>query len=354
MKTCRFVAASCLVWLMCLVAAHAQQGQTATVAASAPVMLMPDPSRTPLATLRPGTQVKVLTAEEQGWYQVSFRDGYLGDRVGYVRSEHLRLAAAPAGPEKPAVAVAAASAPVKAVAPAPTNSVPAAAAPVTASPSPDPTPAPSPSPETARSRRSFPGLSEQIIEDAISYGHRQKGRGQGLRLTDSGQTWAALMTAGGTGPTASNGFRLQVHTPIAWIRQLASDAAKEYRRFSADEVTEEMATSVLRVTAYPDTPNTVTSGGMAGTSSVRHVVLRSESRDFVVQPLSREAFTEDVSNAMGGRATFEGLRLTFPMDAVRELRGPRGDREFFITVIGSTGEEKNFKVKKKHFDDLPM
>ena len=56
---------------------------------------------------------------------------------------------------------------------------------------------------------------------------------------------------------------------------------------------------------------------------------------------------------MGGRATFEGLRLKFQLSDVRELRGARGDREFFITIIGASGEEKNFKVKKKHFDDLP-
>jgi hypothetical protein len=72
----------------------------------------------------------------------------------------------------------------------------------------------------------------------------------------------------------------------------------------------------------------------------------------VIQPLSKEEFTEDAQNAMGAKATFTAIVATFPMDGLRELRGPKGDREFFITIVGASGEEKNFKVKKKHFDEL--
>jgi hypothetical protein len=337
---------------------YAQNRLMGAIAGSAPVVILPEPGRTPLATLREGTQVEVLSDEEQGWYRISFHDRYLGDRVGYVRVENLKLSA-------PIASAVAAVAPLDAAAQS------AVTAPVeTRNGSPSVSTAPRETAKLERAvtppgtvtandparagRSSFNGLSEDSIATAISLGNRQKGRTQGLRLLDSGQSFMAAMTAGGTGPTASNGFRLQVHTPLAWIRQLASDAAKEYRRFSLDDVTDQMTEPVLHVTAYPDTPNTVAAGGLQGTSSVQHVVLRSESRDLVVQPLAREAFSEEVSNAMGGKATYAGLHLTFAMDAVRELRGPRGDREFFITVIGSSNEEKNFKVKKKHFDDLPM
>ena len=71
----------------------------------------------------------------------------------------------------------------------------------------------------------------------------------------------------------------------------------------------------------------------------------------VIQPISKEITTEEVSNAMGGRATFQGLVLKFSMADLAEIRG--GDGEFFITVIGNTTEEKDFKVKKKHFERLP-
>ena len=47
------------------------------------------------------------------------------------------------------------------------------------------------------------------------------------------------------------------------------------------------------------------------------------------------------------------LQALFSLDDFRRLRGSN-DQEFFITVIGAFGEEKDFKVKKKHFEHLPV
>jgi hypothetical protein len=71
-----------------------------------------------------------------------------------------------------------------------------------------------------------------------------------------------------------------------------------------------------------------------------------------VQPVWKETFAEEVKNALGASFTFTGVAAKFSMDDLRELRGPNNDREFFIVVIGESGEEKNFKVKRKHFDEL--
>lgn len=103
----------------------------------------------------------------------------------------------------------------------------------------------------------------------------------------------------------------------------------------------------------PDTPTIVTGSGMVGASSVQHVVLRDEGQKIVIQPVFKEALVQEVSNAMGGKATFQGLLAKFPLDALPEIRGRNGDEEFYVTVVGSTGEEKNFKVKRKHFDRIP-
>jgi hypothetical protein len=92
---------------------------------------------------------------------------------------------------------------------------------------------------------------------------------------------------------------------------------------------------------------------MVGASSVQHVVLRDEGQKIVIQPVFKEALVQEVSNAMGGKATFQGLLAKFPLDALPEIRGRNGDEEFYVTVVGSTGEEKNFKVKRKHFDRIP-
>ena len=89
-----------------------------------------------------------------------------------------------------------------------------------------------------------------------------------------------------------------------------------------------------------------------GSASVEHVILRDEQRRIVIQPTWTEPFDEEVANAMGGRANFKGLNAKFPIDSLKEIRGSKGNAEFFVTVVGSTREEKNFKVKEKHFSDL--
>jgi hypothetical protein len=80
--------------LLSTVQALAQQ--TATLSSSAPIYLLPDANRTPLATLSVGTRVKVL--EEQGeWLRAEFKDSRLGLRVGFIRASSVRI-------ERPATA----------------------------------------------------------------------------------------------------------------------------------------------------------------------------------------------------------------------------------------------------------
>jgi hypothetical protein len=298
-----------------------------TIGANAPVTIVPERGRTPLATLPEGTQVQILGAEEDGWYKIAFQDNYLlGERVGYVRVEHLRLAS-------------------------PSSATPRS--PVSKSPA----PAPGKQPITrlgngsttsgsvgTNGRGSRGGLSDSGIADAIVTGRLSKSP-QGLRLLENGQAWTRLTA------TSTSHFRLQIHTPLAWISQLASDAALESRVFKLEDVTDEMKEAVLRVTVY--------SGAFAPLSRnrtcwVHHVVLRGASRDAAVQPLTKVAFSEHVVSAAGGSIVFEGLRLTFPMDAVRRLRDSRADGEFVISVIGVNGEEKTLTITPAYLQQLPM
>jgi hypothetical protein len=300
-------------------AAMQAQRVTGVVAKDAPVTLLPEPGRTPLATLPAGTVVQVL-GEEKGWYRISFQDSYLlGDRIGYIRAEHLKL------PGKAASAGAADRfSPTVPISPVPSRG----------------------------GRRSRTGLSDEQIAAAIADGHRQPDRAHGLRFLDTGQTWVELV-AGVTRPGMATGFQVQIHTPLAWIRQLASTAAGQKRRFTVDHVTDEMAAPVLRVTAYIDVRNPAADGAKTP-SRVSNVVLRSESGDAVVQPLSKDAFSEHVVDAKGGRLVFEGLRLTFPLEAIRQLRGPNGDRSVLLVVTGTNGRERRLELAKQHFDLLPV
>ena len=194
------------------------------------------------------------------------------------------------------------------------------------------------------------------LETAIAVGTRAKGGRRGLVLRDTGQAWAQALTAFGNGLNGthnampSTGFWVEAWTPLSWIEQQASNAAKRYLAFTTDDVDGEMRAPLFRVVVHPDTPAEVTARGMLGTSSVEHVVLRCDQKKLVVQPLGLEPFTEDAQNAMGAKVEFQGVIASFPLDGLAAVRGKSG--EFFITVIGNGGEEKIFKVKSKHFANL--
>jgi hypothetical protein len=65
------------------------------------------------------------------------------------------------------------------------------------------------------------------------------------------------------------------------------------------------------------------------------------------------ALSDNTSNAVGGHAEYQGVTAKFPLDGVRELRGEKGDREFMVVVIGSGIKETTFRVKQKHFEQIP-
>ena len=192
-------------------------------------------------------------------------------------------------------------------------------------------------------------LTDRDKTDAVQVGTKQKGRLTGLSLIDSGQSWVNALDP----QAATNtGFSLRVYTPTTWVQQQAADAAKFYRPFTLSEITEEMLEPVLRVVVYPDKPTKITGRSLAFTSSAEHVVLRDTAKALVVQPLSEEPFTDTVSSAFRD-AAFVGLVATFPLEAVQQLRGPTGDKEFLIVVVGEGRRERQFKVKEKHFERLP-
>lgn len=194
------------------------------------------------------------------------------------------------------------------------------------------------------------GLTQEEVSTAISTGMRQRGRFEGLELNDVGQRFASMFATANT-PGVS-GYSVFMYTPLAWIKQQASKAAKEYRPFTEDDVTPEMVQPVLRIVVRPSTPTHVTGQGVALSSSVQHVVIRDAQRMHVVQPIAKEPFEEDVQNAFGAKVAYQGVTAIFPLDAVEELR--RNNEEFFVTVIGQGGSDRDFKVKRKHFAQLPF
>lgn len=217
-------------------------------------------------------------------------------------------------------------------------------------------PSPAPSEAAAQPAADVPAqarlsLPSRDVAQAIKVGSAAKGKTRGLILTDVGRGIMNALSA--PGDTMGTGFSVRVYTPISWIEQQASDAAKEYREFTPRDLGPDSFDPVLHVVVYPDEPTTMTAKGRATSASVQHVVIRDAEKKVAVQPLSKETFTDEVSNALGARATYAGVRATFALADLSKVRGPSGTGEFFITVVGEGRSEKNFKIKTKHFDDLP-
>jgi hypothetical protein len=329
------------------------QSETVVVVGSTPVRIMPDVSRVPLATLKPGATVRV-EEHEGDWYRVSFRDLRWGWRVGYVQAEHVEAAKSRAeAPLSQPAEITGSVAEREATAAAGREPEPAAEVPAAAS---SETPAPAPvraaAPPAAES--GYGGLGKRAISESIAIGRRQYSRTQGLQLTDSARQFSAEF--GGVTPTGtptSGGLKVQVFTPLAWIRQLAGEAKTENRKLTLDDLSDESMEPVLRVSAYLNVRSAGAPAGSARASIVQHVVLRNPNTGTVVQPISVKTFRSHAGNAANGRSAFEGLLAKFPMDAVRELRGAGENREFLITVTSSTNETRDFRVSKDDFDKLP-
>lgn len=70
---------------------------TGVLLTDAPLFLLPDANRTPLATLPAGTVLRVV-GKQGDWYMVVHHDPFVGERTGYVQAASIRVELVPAPP----------------------------------------------------------------------------------------------------------------------------------------------------------------------------------------------------------------------------------------------------------------
>jgi hypothetical protein len=165
-----------------------------------------------------------------------------------------------------------------------------------------------------------------------------------VRAGASGYPPLELTDRGGLFSGAGSGYRIILYTPHSWIAHLA---AGEF--LSAAEIGTEDRAALLRVFASPSAPTIGSSRELS--SSVLQVALLDERRRSSLQPQATRPFTTPLRGLLGS-GTLTGLEATFRLADVETLRGGAG-REFFVRVEG-TGYTKDFKIKRKHFNRLPM
>ncbi|HEX9638581.1 MAG TPA: hypothetical protein VGB99_13665 [Acidobacteriota bacterium] len=191
-------------------------------------------------------------------------------------------------------------------------------------------------------------LTADQVAAAIERGLRDPGAEPGLVLQDRGQAWAKriMPNSAGTG----RGFSIVVYTPTTWVAKIAAQAELEGERLTPEAIEPEMLEPLLRVVAYPDLPTSPMADGVFGTASVEAVLLRDESKRVAIEAIDSEPF--DRTDPSGLR-TYQGLMAAFRLEEVERIRSASRDREFYVTVTGTTGETKNFKIKKEFHPALP-
>ena len=158
-----------------------------------------------------------------------------------------------------------------------------------------------------------------------------------------------LADRGGLFSGAGSGYRIVLYTPHTWIAHLSETAAAEAEHLSAAEIGPQDRTPLLRVFASPSAPTVGSSRDRS--SSVLKVALLDERRRSSLQPQAMRPFTTRHRGLLGSD-TLTGLEATFRLSDLETLRGG-ADQEFFVRVEG-TGYTKDFKIKRKHFNRLPM
>jgi len=210
--------------------------------------------------------------------------------------------------------------------------------------------APGLSDSSTPSGRSFGKYTLDEINAAISRGTDRPSQTQGLLLIDTvnqlGQAFGQLAAQQGKSTPGAqvpaSGFQIMIFTPIAWISQQASESVQAGRNFSTANVTAEMVRPVLRIFAAPSTPPSAGVNLGHDVSPVKNVLLEDVSKKSEIRPISRRSFTHQ---------GLQGLLVEFSMDDLAQIRAK--DPEFYVEIVGTNGNIKDFKIKRKHFAELP-
>ena len=215
--------------------------------------------------------------------------------------------------------------------------------------------APSNSPGAAGDA-TVPALTPTQVDAAIAHGTANKDEStQGLHLRDAQARFAAY---GGNQrantPVYSQGFSLTLFTPTTWVRERAAIAARNNRVLTRADISDTDVLPLVRVLVYPDIPS-YSNAGAAGSTSVRSVYIEDEASRVSIAPLVTEPFEMRLTDsATKARILpgYMGVTAVFDYEAVQTLRG--GPEEgYFVRIVGTTGEIKRFKVKRKHYERMP-
>lgn len=179
-------------------------------------------------------------------------------------------------------------------------------------------------------------LTDQQIADAIRAGEARK-------FSDLVSNCAATagfgesMAAGLAGGVQRDGsYGVTVSGNVGRIAFMAARAKRLYKKFSIDNVTEELRAPAIFVDVEPRDPSR-SQQTISVAAPIEHIVLKSKvNPEAVVQPEKVDTEPVEWSNLLGGKVEANRAVAYFDYNAVKEL--PSGD--FDVVVITPAGERR--------------
>lgn len=139
-----------------------------------------------------------------------------------------------------------------------------------------------------------------------------------------------------SGVTRDGGFTVTLSGNAGRIAYMSARAKRFYKPFVVDQVTEDLRTPAIIVSAEPQDPSRGSSN-ISVAAPIEHIVLKSKAKSaHVVQPQRVEMEPVEWANLLGGKVEGNRAVAFFEFGAVREL--PPG--EFDIVVITTNGERR--------------
>jgi hypothetical protein len=189
-------------------------------------------------------------------------------------------------------------------------------------------------------------LTATEVRQAIREGQKHKGRECGPVVRDPGQAGSSA-----DDPAACIGLSAQLYTPFTWVEHQASVAAGEHRVLDTETLARESQDAVLRVVVTFDRSNYPRSFLPRATRVGRHVFLRNLGETKTTQPIStvelagqsKDGWTPPYST---------GILAVFSLQSLTEVRGPDGEDDFVVIVIGDKGRPRRLQISGNALERL--
>ena len=206
-------------------------------------------------------------------------------------------------------------------------------------------------------------LSHEEIESALAIGNDPAAEIPSLSLGSSGVNWSGPRSDSNRGGhffeqglnrrTRSSGFGVELFTPYSWLAKVARDEKMKGRDMRETHVNEQLLAPLIRVLCYSDVPQELQDGAFGNVVESVSIRPTNKKHEKVAAAVQVTRIPERFRTPSGESVDVGPLLATFALADVLSISALDKKGEFYVAILAADGEEKDFKVKSKHFKMLP-